>query len=52
LNALPANTTLIIDATRSLYMDRDIFEVIEDFQRSAPYKNIAVETKNVNDHWK
>jgi len=52
LNALPANTTLIIDATRSLYMDRDIFEVIEDFQRSAPYKNITVETKNVNDHWK
>lgn len=52
LTKIPANTTLIIDATKSLYMDRDIFEVIEDFQRSAPYKNITVETKNVNDHWK
>jgi len=52
LNAIPANTTLIIDATKSLYMDRDIFEVVEDFQRSAPYKNISVEVKNVRDHWR
>lgn len=52
LNAVPENTTLVIDGTKSVYIDRDIFEVVEDFQRSAPYKNITVEVKRIDDRWR
>jgi hypothetical protein len=42
----------VIDGTKSVYIDRDIFEVVEDFQRSAPYKNITVEVKRIDDRWR
>jgi MFS superfamily sulfate permease-like transporter len=52
LNAIPPGTTLIIDGTKAAYFDRDIFEVVEDFQRSAPYKNITIEIKRIDDRWR
>ncbi len=48
LRAIPDNSILYLDATRSPYIDRDIIEVIEDFQKSAPYKNIGLEIKNLH----
>ncbi len=52
LNRIPEGTTLLIDGTKSSYIDRDIYEVIEDFQRSAPYKNVKVEIKRIEDRWR
>ncbi len=40
LNEVPANTKVIIDATRSINIDYDVYEVIRDFEEHAPYDNI------------
>jgi len=47
LAAVPNHSTLIIDATRAFYLDRDTFDVLDDFQESAKFKNITVEFKNL-----
>ncbi len=52
LNAVPESATLVIDGTKAPYIDRDIYEVVEDFQRAAPYKNIKVEIKRIEDRWR
>jgi MFS superfamily sulfate permease-like transporter len=36
---------VLIDGTRSLYIDRDILDLVEDFRKLAVHKNIAVELK-------
>jgi MFS superfamily sulfate permease-like transporter len=46
LRAIPAGANVVIDGSRSLYIDRDIYEVVEDFQKMAPYKDIQVELKH------
>jgi MFS superfamily sulfate permease-like transporter len=45
LRALPNNSYLMIDGTRALFIDRDIIEIVDDFQQLAPYKNIQIELK-------
>lgn len=45
---VPAGSNLVIDGTKSLYIDRDIVEVVEDFRKLAPYKDITVELKQMN----
>lgn len=44
---LPPNSEIIIDATRSKYLDYDVFEVIRDFKKEAPLKNIKLTLENV-----
>ena len=44
---LPANSEIIIDATRSKYLDYDVFEVIRDFKKEAPIRNIQLTLENV-----
>ncbi|MBL8215168.1 MAG: SulP family inorganic anion transporter, partial [Bryobacterales bacterium] len=46
LREVPSGAKLVIDGSRSLYIDRDIYEVVEDFQKMAPYKDIQVELKH------
>ena len=45
LEEVPANASVLIDASRADFIDRDIVEVIEDFTLHAPLKNIRVEVK-------
>lgn len=45
LEEVPENSSVIIDASRADFIDRDIVEVIEDFMVHAPLKNIRVELK-------
>lgn len=45
LELVPENASVIIDASRADFIDRDIVEVIEDFMIHAPLKNIYVEIK-------
>ncbi len=40
LNHLPENSRVVIDAARSINIDQDVIEIIEDFQKAAPFKNI------------
>lgn len=43
LNQLPNNNKVIIDASRSVHIDQDVLEIIEDFKSSAPHRGIEVE---------
>jgi MFS superfamily sulfate permease-like transporter len=45
LEKVPANSYIIIDISRADFIDRDIIEIIEDFQKHAPLENIKVEIK-------
>ena len=45
LEQVPEQSSVLIDATRADFIDRDIIEVIEDFMMHAPLKNIHVELK-------
>jgi MFS superfamily sulfate permease-like transporter len=45
LEEVKENSSVLIDATRADYIDKDVIEVIEDFMIHAPLKNIKVELK-------
>ncbi|WEK36600.1 MAG: SulP family inorganic anion transporter [Candidatus Pseudobacter hemicellulosilyticus] len=45
LEKVPANSYVLIDAARADFIDKDVVEVIEDFMKHAPLKNIKVELK-------
>ena len=44
-NDIPNGSKVLIDGTRSTFIDQDILEEINDFLQSAPGKNISVELK-------
>lgn len=44
-NEIPNGSTVLIDGTRSNFIDQDILETINDFRESAPNRNISVELK-------
>jgi MFS superfamily sulfate permease-like transporter len=48
LEQVPENASVLIDATRADFIDKDIIEVIEDFMKHAQLKNIRVELKRSN----
>lgn len=48
LRKIPENTSLIIDGSKATFIDHDIVEVIEDFRKTAEYKNIQIECKNLS----
>ena len=45
LEEVPPNSTIIIDATRADFIDKDIIEEINNFFKHAHLKNIKVEMK-------
>ncbi|MFM7510192.1 MAG: SulP family inorganic anion transporter [Bacteroidota bacterium] len=45
LEKVPANSYIIIDVSSADFIDQDIIEIIEDFQKHAPLENIKVEIK-------
>lgn len=48
LEKVPADSFVLIDASRADFIDKDIIETIEDFMIHAPLKNINVELKTSN----
>lgn len=46
LSRVPDNARLYIDGTRAMFIDHDIYDIINDFQSSAPLRGITVELKN------
>lgn len=52
LNSFEPNTRLIIDASYTQYIDRDILEVLDIFQKNhAPDKNIMLNMHGFKDHY-
>jgi MFS superfamily sulfate permease-like transporter len=47
LEHIPANAEVVIDATRSKYIDYDVYEVIENFKKEAELKNIKLTLENM-----
>ncbi|MDD5274315.1 MAG: carbonic anhydrase family protein, partial [Methylovulum sp.] len=47
LEALPAHSQVVIDATRSKYIDYDVFEIIENFRQEAPFRQIDLTLQNL-----
>ncbi len=47
LRKLPAGSHVLVDGSKALYIDHDIYEALEDFQQLAPYKDITVELKHM-----
>lgn len=44
LDHVAPNSEVIIDASRSVNIDDDVLEILEDFRNTAAYKNIRLET--------
>jgi len=49
LEEVPENSYVIIDSSRADYIDKDVVEVIEDFTKHAPLKNIRIDWKKKGD---
>lgn len=49
LRSIPPGSHLFIDGTRAFYMDHDIYEVLHDFEKLAPYEDITLEYRNIED---
>jgi carbonic anhydrase len=45
LEAIPNNSRIIIDGSRSHFIDADVVETIQDFLASSTFRNIEVELK-------
>jgi MFS superfamily sulfate permease-like transporter len=50
LRLLPDNANVVIDGTRALFIDHDIMDVVDDFRKLAPHKNIQIEFKDWKTH--
>lgn len=46
LMQIPANANIIIDGTRSTFIDSDIYDVVKDFEENAKFRNISIELKH------
>lgn len=45
LAKIPNDSIVIIEGTKAVFIDRDIYEVIDDFREAGKYRNIKVELK-------
>ena len=52
LTHMPANTTVIIDGTNSLFIDKDVLDTIHDYEQNAFTKNIKVELIEIKKAYK
>ncbi len=48
LMALKDGTKVIIDGSRAMFIDHDIYELVQDFVQTAPQRNIEVELHNMD----
>ncbi|MBO9152885.1 SulP family inorganic anion transporter [Chitinophaga sp. GCM10012297] len=53
LDKMPENCTVVIDASKTVYIDQDVLDIIREFtQIKAPQKNIKVVLKGFKDAYK
>lgn len=46
LMMVPDNSTLIIDGSKAIFIDSDVYDVMTDFEEAARHKQIAIEFKH------
>ena len=46
LSSIPSHSHLIIDGSKSTFIDSDIYDVVADFEESARYRDIEIELKH------
>lgn len=46
LMGIPNGATLYIDGSKALYIDQDIYDIVEEFRHSASFRGITVEANN------
>jgi len=49
LRSVPDNAVVIVDATKSLYVDGDIYETVREFETAASFRGIRIEYHNFFD---
>jgi MFS superfamily sulfate permease-like transporter len=47
LREVPDGARLIVNGTKALYVDRDVYETLEEFQTAAKYRQIEIEYHDV-----
>lgn len=47
LSEIPQGASVVIDGTNAMFIDADIYEVIEDFKETGDHSDIKVETRNL-----
>lgn len=47
LTEVPENSSVLIDGTSAVFIDKDIYDVIDDFRETASFKNIKIELRNM-----
>ncbi len=47
LRAIPDSALVIVDGTKALFIDRDIYETLREFETAASYREIEIEYHNV-----
>ncbi len=45
---IPKDSSVLIDGTSAVFIDKDIYDVIDDFRETATYKNIKIELRNMD----
>jgi MFS superfamily sulfate permease-like transporter len=49
LRIIPDGSHVIIDASRSVYIDPDVIDALEDFKENAEHRGVTFEMRNVNE---
>ncbi|MCB9678308.1 MAG: SulP family inorganic anion transporter [Alphaproteobacteria bacterium] len=45
---IPPHSEVVIDGTRAMFIDHDIYEIVEDFKESAKHRDIRVECRRLD----
>jgi hypothetical protein len=45
LDSIPDNSTLLLEGSVVKFIDHDIIELLNDYQKNASFKNISVDVK-------
>jgi MFS superfamily sulfate permease-like transporter len=48
LATIPDGANLMIDGTRSMYIDKDIYDILNDFKEQCSFRGIVLELKNIS----
>ncbi len=49
LRGVPDGARLVVDGTKALYIDGDIYEILSEFGAGTAFRRIAVECHNFSD---
>jgi len=48
LGSIPSDTRVLLDGTKAMFIDQDIYDIINDFSELAEHRGITIQQKNMN----